>query len=434
MQSPQLRSGGLSNPRARIAGFADLVSPAGKAWPANMHCPIAPSPRTPERGALTERHRRRTQPGEMTVHWGLKSVSVPEPDQGYGLKATGGETVQQNFKSGQKSGVAEYRDTVGEAVYRSTSREPLGHGWVRGHALPEYTNSPGFQGFGRPSERCRPAKEVISPRGVYPESEEVRAQYRRSHGSVEGGEVLTRNYNFPSAATDPKFRFGSETAKDSSHQGHGVKAALSMDAGGEHHSVPSVVVGPLAVEHFRQATSNHLASPKNLCMKGGDRNVPEDASTCGEVIRGRYPVDEQLPDRDLGRCIVEGRRNFLTRDPFGVPSVRTDRVAPPVEKRSIANFTNWGDCTGAVGVLSPGRLGTSGLEVSDFQAGRTFGELQDIFKGAGLSPFPPEVFQAACATGDEGSGDVGKPTASVEAVMAACADWSASSVAMPVAF
>merc|ERR1711972_606681 len=95
----------------------------------------------------------------------------------------------ENFRSGQQFGVAEYRNSRGEAIYHSTTREPLGKPYVRGHMLPPETYGPNFPGFGKAEQRGRSAKETIFPRETQPEVERTKELYKRTHGSFGAGEM-----------------------------------------------------------------------------------------------------------------------------------------------------------------------------------------------------------------------------------------------------
>lgn len=398
------------------------------------------SPRTPDTLCeLSQKHRRWTQPGEITVHWGAHGDRVPpRPEDGYGLPSYNkGESVDTTFRSGQKLGVAVFKDAVGEEVYQTTRREPLGRSYKRGHRLPEGTFEPQYR-FGKASGVDRPAKESISPRNCEPESEEAAALYRKSHQSTRGGEMLVRNYDWPPIIGNAgDFRFGHVPAKDSNNQGVGVKSVL----GGEGISAPATTILPEASVHHREVNEEKLGAPRNL-NRTAHRNLSdghvfgaacyrENFST-SELMHKAYSVEEQLPDRDLGRCIREGRRNLMTKQPLGVPSVRIDKIAPPRDRRSVASCVNFGDDASACSLLSPGRFNVLGVEDNDFRKLRTESELCAIFEGAGVGPVSPEAVRAAArACGSEGA-LAGSPVASVQAVMHACIDWSAARAAAPI--
>lgn len=361
------------------------------------------------------------------MHWGLKGVAIPDAGLGYGARISDGETVVSVCKSGQLVGVAEYRHACSEAVYQSTRTEPLGRGFVRGHALPAHTADPNFRGFGKPSEQERGTafKDVISPRGAELESEAAKELYRRTHCSYDPGEAATRRYEWPCAvAANPHFSFGAPNRADSNKQGLGVKNALSPAAAAQ-----GRVIGPITVAHHRQVTGHQLGLSRSLLQappaftEGHAFGLPStlEPISAGELIRGSYSEEEQQPDPDLGRSIMVGRRNVLTECPFGMPSVRYDRPAPPREKRSVANTINFGDDAGTAGLLSPGRFAGSGVDESDFYARRSLEELRSIFKGAGLPDVPEEAMEAVAESTAEG-----EKTSTVADVVAALLQWPES--------
>merc|ERR1719436_1987562 len=79
------------------------------------------------------------------------------------------------------------------------------------------------------------------------------------------------------------------------------------------------------------------------------------------LIRGFYSPEEQLPDRDLGQCLTQGRRNYTTQRPFGVPSIRTDRGAPIFDRRSVANSMDYGDEPNADRLIFPSKFHFQGV-------------------------------------------------------------------------
>ena len=82
------------------------------------------------------------------------------------------------MRAGLQFGIAAYKTDCAEKVYESNRREPLGHSMKRGHTLPEVTKEKEFVGFGLKSADVEDGKLIIFPRGVHPDSEEVRKQYQ----------------------------------------------------------------------------------------------------------------------------------------------------------------------------------------------------------------------------------------------------------------
>eukprot|EP00932_Pfiesteria_piscicida_P002792 SRR837773.12714.p2 GENE.SRR837773.12714~~SRR837773.12714.p2 ORF type:complete len:277 (-),score=105.69 SRR837773.12714:1-831(-) len=258
-----------------------------------------------------------------------------------------------------------------------------------------------------------------------PESDEVRKQYNKTHQSWLAGEHSTREYKWPKAVSGDNHRFGMfEVAKDSNNNGLGVKTALSMDVGSEQLSVPGTKIVEASLEHFRQAAKEHVGTSRMLLQN--ERQLPEnhvfgapsstEAVGAAVLIHKSYTAAEQQPDDDLGRCTARGRRNFLTPEPLGVPTVRADLPKRPQHLRSVANTTNFGDDATARGLVAPGKFQGQNIFDEDFLQRRTPDELQEILKGAGYE-LPDEEFKAVARHATELCG--GDEGASVQALMVA---------------
>lgn len=376
---------------------------------------IVPTPRTPDGlGAARERHRKRTEPGEPTVHWAQRNVRHPEPYDGYGIASSKGLTVAKNFRAGELVGIAEYINMRNEAVYKSSVQEPLGKCATRvGYKLPASALDNSFAGFGRPTPPgAVTAKDTIfAPvAGGIDDDPAIAAMYKRTHGDFDAGEMYSRKYEWPaSIGADPQFRFGAT----SEGRSHTVGEALSMDCEDESGGFPQTRVVSQSSENYKRVAEHRLGQGKNLMqsakVKPGHTfglKSGLDETDAGELIRGFYNEEEQKPDADLGRCTVSGRRNFITPRSMGVPTVRTDRQAPPMEKRSIANSTNYGDDTAAYCLLFPYKFQFRGISDNDFKAPRGAEEMRDILAGAG-HPIRPEDFAPlyAAAVAHDGRGD-----------------------------
>jgi len=396
---------------------------------------ILPAPRTPdETPEMTRRHRKRTEPGEMSVHWGLKGAQKPEPGEGYGTKVTKGEGVHQVFQSGLLVGVAEHKNAVREAVYQSTAREPLGKSWVRGHTLPAKISDRDFPGFGKGTVRNENSKLAVQPTDLPADTEEQRALYRKTHGSVEPGEQHCRNYAYPRSVTgNPGFRFGNygRAEADKHGRGLGAKAALSMETGQEPGSLPSTTIVKASLDAYQKVAHDHLGASRSLKQNAqplppghayGAKSFRDDVSA-GVLIGGFYAAEEQMPDHDLGKCTVPGRRNMPTDRAFGTPSVRRDLAAPPIDKRSVASTANYGDDADAFGLIFPNKTGP----VEDaFHARRTRADVEDLITSAGLQLEPAE-FDEVFAMALEMQGD-GDERTSVDTFKHAYVEWSISSL------
>lgn len=385
---------------------------------------VAPAPKTPPLHEPRSKHRQRTGPGEITVHWGLKDAPFPEPGKGYGRPNGRGQSVGQTLKAGMKIGVDEFLQGVAESVYQSTAREPLGRMYDRGHKLPDKFHGEGFKGFGIPSNQDQPAKEIVFPVHAKPDSQDVKELYVKTHGSYDPGERSARNYSFPPAITEnPYFRFGVGGGGENNN-GAAARAALSMDCAEEMHAVPPTRIVNHSLEKYRLVSGDHLGSSRNPMQKPHEDpdhvygiKSSRDNIDAGSIIRGRYPVAEQMPDPDLGCCTVPGRRNFLTPRALGVPTVRSDLERAPIHKRSVASCKNYGDDPSAFNLLFPGKFQLLGVEDSDFLKRRPAPELQGIVQGAGYAVSEAD-FREVCALAGEAHGD-GDELVSLEAFMTA---------------
>lgn len=357
---------------------------------------IIPTPRTPETyNEIQKRHKKRSGPGEITVHWGMKSMNIPDAGLGYGIKSAKGESSEQNFKSGQKFGIEEYVQSRGESIYATVRQEPLGRSWCRGHVLPDETKKSEFKGFGKAITLDKyDGKEIIFPKDfIEPEKEEDKARYKRTHGSFDPGEAISRKYVWPDKVSrNPHFKFGAtDTTKPGNLvSGDGAKTALTMDRE-EDRSYPCTQVVDRASETYRQVANDQLGAGRNMLQ--GKPPVPAghafglkttlDSTHAGELTRGFYTPAEQRPDPDLGKCTVKGRRNFHTKRPFGVPSVRHDLQPPPHHKRSVASSTNYGDDHSAFSLIYPEKFGFRGVADNEFFARRPADEMRGLLEGAG---------------------------------------------------
>jgi len=347
----------------------DGVRPAGKSTSifkdtterdlqSDIYFPRPPTP--PEQ----RKYRKNLVPGEIHVHHGLADQKLPDESFRYGIHSDKGETVERTFRDGLLLGIAEYKNRCAESVYKSTKMEPLGKTFVRGHELPGLTRNADFVGFGKESLGSdEDGKEIIFPRGVQPDSKEVIEMYRFTHGNYGPGEQANRNYNWPTAAKDPDFRYG-VTDKDMGGESGGAKGALDWtvdDAG----RMAKTKIGTITLSDYRDVTREPLGKSRNYCQ--GHIKTPARGfgivsaganDTAAKCMQGTYTDADNVPDANLGKCTIVGRRN-VSKDParlYGVPSVRFDRPAPDPSKRGLADVQNYGDEVGAGPLLNPQRF------------------------------------------------------------------------------
>mmetsp|Transcript_5153 Transcript_5153/g.12362 ORF Transcript_5153/g.12362 Transcript_5153/m.12362 type:complete len:466 (+) Transcript_5153:87-1484(+) len=370
---------------------------------------------------LQKRHKRRTEPGEMSIHWGVKGAARPACIDGYGIRTRSmpGDTVAGTVKANQLMGIAEYLSSRGEAIYKSTRLEPLGKSYLRGFNLPAMED-PSFTGFGMGSSKLEGVKDVITPRESLKEPDSVRSMYKKTHAAFDPGEAYTREYAWPdSISGNPHFRFGSGAM---SRAANGVKVALNME-GEVDLSFPVTSVINKGSEDYRQVSHEKLGKPRRLAqrpegltpdhsfgMKSGSDDIP-----AGALIQGFYSPDEQAPDQDIGRCTRPGRRNFHSKRWFGVPSIRYDIPAIPEQNRSLANCVNYGDELDARGLICPQGFAFRGIADEDFALRRPRDELREIYASAGYSldddTFDGIFSESVAAFGDD------EPSASIEAFL-----------------
>lgn len=380
-----------------------------------------PAPPTPMK---ERKYRKNHTAGEINVHFGLKSQKLPDETFRYGIRSSKGESTKQAFEAGQKFGIAAYRQMRAEEVYESTKKEPLGKSYDRGHLI---KMDP--RGFGVPSPPVDDGKEVIFPRGVKPEEEHIRQRYIKTHGNFAPGEMFTREYNWPEEAKDEYFRFGVKQTSGGNYGGDGAKMALEpmrADDGG----FPVTRFIQRTSEDYRSVVHPKIAKTKNY--QQGKVPVPpghvfgiksmSSEVTARSCILGYYSLNEQLPDQDLGRCIKPGRRNVTAEArAFGVPSVRADIPALPVDKRSLADCQNYGDEVGAQALLNPQRFDSQGVPDREYLLRRPKDEIKSLLDAAGYK-FSQEDFDHIWTTAVNLFED-SIPRASLDSFMFVYSDW-----------
>ena len=105
-------------------------------------------------------------------------------------------------------------------------------------------------------------------------------------------------------------------------------------------------------------------------------------------LRGDPTSEKELaPDRDLGKCVRPGSRNIVRRPEdanraFGCPTIRTD--IPAKERRSVADYNNYGDEPDAVDLLFPSTFTEMGITEYDFQVTRPRTEIRSLFERIGF--------------------------------------------------
>lgn len=335
------------------------------------------------------RFRRSRVPGEIHVHHSLKDQRLPGEDFRYGIRGVIGQSTEICMKAGQKFGIEAYKESVKERIYESNKKEPLGVPYIRGYPLKMLP-----EGFGNPSGEPEDCKRVVFPVDQpISETEEAKAQYKRSHNHFEPGERVDRGYNLPEEVHDPFFKFG-VAAIHGATDGSNMKLALNCMAEDDGHFKQTKMVQKVC-EDYRNVVHPKFASKVHY-MQGatgppmdpnwayGVKSITSDC-TARSCILGYYQLDEQLPDQDLGRCTKPGRRNVTKQArAFGIPSVRTDLEAPP-GRRSVADLTNYGDECGGAALLNPQRFDNKGVPDREFLLRREKEEIRSLVEASGGS-------------------------------------------------
>lgn len=349
-----------------------------------------PQPTTPTN---MRKYRKNYVPGEIITHYGLKDQKLPPEGFAFGEKSGGGDSVAMILEKAAKTteGIAKYKHDRAEEVYLSTKREALGQCYYRNYDLPDAIFAPDFKGYGISSGEPEDAKLAIYPRGVEPDSLQIRQQYLFTHGSVAPGEMYVRNYNWPEETKKDTFRFGiADRDVDGPKEGEAVKCALNMEIEDDGNIRRTVLVDKRA-DDMRWRQRDLLGITRPMVYKYPP--VPEDfkfgcaskksASTAKECVEGDYTEDEQVPDLDLGRCNIVGRRNISDGiRSYGTPSVRNDIPAPPPEKRGLADTQNYGDEAGTGPLLNPTKFESMNIPRDSFSQEKEKDELRNILKCA----------------------------------------------------
>lgn len=379
------------NPAVRPAGKSGKIfeDSAGRDLQPEIY---APAPGTPPH---ERKFRKALEPGAAAIHWGLKEQKLPAEAFAYGTRSNSKkESVSAAFEA-QKQQNQSFRNDVAERVYWSTKHEPLGKGYVAGHELPEQTKDPKFH-FGVPTSTKDEGKATIYPRDpkYLGEDEEVHSRYVKTHGDFAPGEMVNRKYAWPEEVSgNPHFRFGAGSVSSAAKDGQGIKDCINMDREvGE--EMPKTRIVQRTLEDARHVKNDAIGRVKNFGT--GKPPVPPGhafgarsayGGTAWECITGNYSVEEQLPDKDLGRCTKPGRRNIpQSRERvYGVPSVRFDKPAPAHDKKGLGDMTSYSNEHHMKLLINPQRFVLSGIEDDDFLLRRPKNEIHSLLTGAGYA-------------------------------------------------
>jgi len=216
-----------------------------------------------------------------------------------------------------------------EAVYLSKARDVLGKRFILGGMdIPDRCRDTSFAFGGQSKGIDESSKDIMCP---IPCSNEdlARELYRKSHNAYDPGEQILRDYDWP---VDPNTsRFGMRTQEGLLGSSSASVAAVLRGTD----SIKERRIISKRVEDFHN-TKDHLGHSRSLGhdhshlardhifgkASQGQRDGEWNTKQC---LEGMYPIEEQLPDSDLGCTLTPGFRNTgADGRVFGVPSIRTD--------------------------------------------------------------------------------------------------------------
>lgn len=219
-----------------------------------------------------------------------------------------------------------------------------------------------------------------------------------THGNFMAGEQKTRDYDWTSNPricegsgnpTNHPFGYGEQPLYN------GAKKAVMPERFEE--TFPKTIIVKRQVEDYKAVALDPLAQSRNLgqgvyhihdpnVVFGIKNNLENwNAAKC---ITGEEPPENLQPDKDLGKsvranCTNNYRKQEDVGRSFGVPSIRVDVPYKAAEKRSVADYGNYGDDPEAVDLLFPATFTELGISEYDFQLPRSREQIQALFEKIG---------------------------------------------------
>lgn len=368
-------------------------------------------PATPEE---QKRWRKSTvnEPGIITRHPGHAKDPIPQGP--FGVQSKQGESAAATMKQLPESQVQQWRDARKEEIYASSTREPLGSGYVRGHNLPAGAGTTEAFGVKYNAKHLQTVGQIrdLMTSGKQVDDKATHTMYVKSHGSYSPGEQRQRGYDWALTKVGD-LNFHSFGAVDKEGIRDGVKKALQPALGP---AVPETKVVSKIYEDFK-ANGDYLGKGRKIgavpvLPAGHAFGLTSVKKGCApepgvdELIQGSYSVEAQQPDADLGKSLREGWRNEAPEGKvFGTPSIRTDIPAPKI--RSIASTKNYGNDPNIAILLKPPRSVERGVNTEDYLHLYGRDELKVLVEEAGLS-IGEEEFSSIFSMASEADGVDGK--------------------------
>lgn len=338
------------------------------------------------------------EPGLRLIHVGMVQDKSPYPPyHRHGVQTMAGDSVQDCMAQVPDAALQQYHTEQKEKHYRSHVREPLGTSYLRGTVYPDEANRPEFA-FGKASTTSENAKGLIYYKEAIPDKRARSMDAKEMpllNPEREITRQLDRGYDWQAASVDPNtFRFG----KVEPVVYNGVKAALKRDDDSKVASRRQQQVR--AFQHDRLGRGREVRGVlRNL---GSDfvfgRVENPDEWGVKKCIAGEYPLEEQLPDRDLGMSTKKlSKIGLVPSNPddraYGIPSIRYDKAQPQL--RSVADPQNYGDESTCKGLLYPSRFAMDGVEQDDFIRVRPKEDIRVLFRKLGAE-FDEKTFARLC--------------------------------------
>lgn len=178
----------------------------------------------------------------------------------------------------------------------------------------------------------------------------------------------------------------------------GVKSILADDgcSGAEG---PSARIVPLQGEAWQQAVGSQVG--RGASRRVGEPHVPPGFAfgvpsgaqearrdTVGSLLRGNCRPEDLLPDRDLGQCVKEGRRNITTETrAFGKPTRPPEPRPPPRPAFGFAPrpraASARSDGGSVASLIAPDRFVSKGTSADEFSKPRGREEVNAVLADAG---------------------------------------------------
>lgn len=307
--------------------------------------------------------------------------------RGHGVPTKRSESVGAVMRT-PDCGRSDFLVAQKERVYQSHKREPLGRTRRDLPDMPDFVLDPAFQ-FGRPagvgSAHSSKAKSVLWP--VHDHDDDASTDHLGgSRNKLAPGAQIKRGYAWPARVQNPHFAFGQSVTQPREQRSHSVGSTLRTPWACD--DAPTQVVSKSG-EDFRNATlwpvghSRPCEVPVPSCTFG---MKSQSGYTVRECIRGAYTPEEQLPDKDLGRCVKDGVRNDAVGRVFGKPSTSFRSTSCPNDRRLFCppsrSRVSDGDGGSVSDAIRP-NVYAGRVTAEDFDILRTSEEAIDILTKAG---------------------------------------------------